>query len=91
MFCISLLSYSDICSISMSDITSPGAWFAVRLEVMKDLENPVHGAWRPLKTSSRAAGTNTGTTGHPRPGFNPTATRCGVIEIWFQVGRRRHA
>lgn len=83
--------YPDICSISVPDVTSPGAWFAVCLKVMKDLQNSVHGAWGPLKAASRAAGTNTGTTRHPRTGFNPTATRCGVIVVGFQVGRRCHA
>lgn len=85
------VSYPDICSISMPDITGPGAWFAICLKVVEDLENPVHGARRPLEASSRAAGANTRTTRHPGPGFNPTTTRCRVIKVGLQVGRWRHA
>lgn len=84
-------SYPDIRGISVPDITSPGTWFTICLKVMEDLENAVHGARGPLKAPSGAAGTNAGNTRHPGPGFNPTTTRCGVIEVGFQVGRRRHA
>lgn len=74
-FCYLLYNTPDICGISMPDITSPGTWFTVCLKVMEDLQNPVHGAQGALKASCRAAGTNTGTTGDARPGFNPTTTR----------------
>lgn len=77
------VSYPDICSISMPDITSPGAWFTVRLKVMEDFQNPIHGAWGPLKSPGRTTGTNTGAAGHPRTGFNPTTTCCRMIVIGF--------
>lgn len=85
-----ITSHPNICSISMSDITSPVAWFTVCLEIMEDFQNPIHGTWGPFKGSSRAAGTNASSTGHSRTGFNPTTTRCRVIVVGFQVGRRRH-
>lgn len=69
-----LPSYPDICSISVPDITCPGARFTVCLKVMEDLKNSIHGCWSPLQTSCRT--TCAGTTWQPRSGFNPATARC---------------
>lgn len=68
------LSYPDICAIPMPYITGPVTGFTVRLKIMEDFQNPIHGAWGPFETSSRATGTDTGVAGYPRTGFNPTTT-----------------
>lgn len=75
----------------MPDVASPGARLAVGLKVVEDLQDPVHGARRPLQAPGRAAGAHGGAGGHPGAGLDPTTTRGRVIVVGFQVGRRRHA